>query len=402
MNFELKDIISGEIQAKIQDSLTHATGFGVAFVDKAGRHMGDCTNFCRFCSAINEIEAGQKACECSNMMAIDVSLENHKSSVYLCHAGLLSFVIPMFYEDEFIGAFTAGQVRCDDIEVPQYMEAPQAWLDDPLLREYFDEIPVFSRQQVEGAGVAFRSITNYILQQVAFNKIEQELLEIETRKLQLEHQLKVAELNALQKQVTPHFIFNVLSGISRLLDSGDYDVAQEMLSAFTHMMRYTLYDATTTVSLKQELGYVQNYLTIQRIRFGERIRYTIDCPKSLHEVQVPFFSLQPLIENAIEHGLLPCADGGEVNVRCRRHGNGIKISVRDNGVGIPADKLEDIRRSIMPGVAQGLTDRVGLYNSSRRFSYLYEDKTCFSLVSTEGKGSTVRISISEPIGLQVK
>lgn len=400
MNLELKDIISSDFQYEIQDSLAFATGFGVVFVDKAGRHIGDGGNFCRFCRAINNTEEGREACEQSNLKAIKIALQTHQSSIYLCHAGLVSFVIPMLYDGEYIGAITAGQVLCDGMEdYPRYSPSSQNWLDNPELQQYHSEIRVFSRQQVESAAVAFRNISNYIVQKVAYNKMKQELLETQTKRLQLEHQLKLAELNALQKQVTPHFIFNVLSSVTRLLESCEYQAAEKMLNSFTQMMRYTLYDANATVTLAQELGYIRNYLAIQQIRFGERIRYNIDCPTELNQLLMPFFALQPLVENAIEHGLLPRVNGGVVDILCCRKDSGVVICIQDNGVGIPADKLESLRRSLDPDCTQGSTDHVGLYNSSRRFFHMYENKVSFSLDSTLNVGAAVHIFISDPIGI---
>lgn len=90
------------------------------------------------------------------------------------------------------------------------------------------------------------------------------------KRIQLEKQLHMAQLDALQKQVTPHFIFNVINSVSRLLSLKEYDTAEEMLNSFAQMMRYSLTDAKSSVSLVQELNYIRNYLAIQSIRFGDR------------------------------------------------------------------------------------------------------------------------------------
>lgn len=396
MHLQLEDIISSDIQSEIEESLAFATGLGVVFVDKTGRHIGEGGNFCRFCKVINDTEMGRAACEQSNLDAINIALQTGRTSIYLCHAGLVSFAIPMLYDGEYIGAITAGQVLCEDMEgYPQYSPSPQHWLDNPELRAYHSEVPVFSRQQIEGAAVAFRNVSDYIIQTAAYNKVKQELMAAETKRLQLENQLKLAELDALRKQVTPHFIFNILSSVTRLLEGGEYQTAEKMLTAFTQMMRYTLCDISATVTLEQELGYIRNYLVIQHIRFGERIRYSVDCPAALDQLPVPFFALQPLVENAIEHGLLTCSSGGMVHISCRREKDGTMICVEDNGVGIPADKLEDLRRSLAADSGQRAADHVGLYNSARRFFHQYGDRVTFSLDSTVNAGTAVHIFISD-------
>lgn len=172
MGIKLEDILTPDFQSEIQDSLAHATGFGVVFVDKEGCHIGKGGNFCRFCEAINSLEEGRTACQQSNRDAILESLRTRETSIYLCHAGLVSFVIPLLYEDEYLGAITAGQTLCYDMEsFPQYTSPPKDWLTDTKLRKYHQEIRILERRQIEGATIAFHNISNYILQTFAYNTI---------------------------------------------------------------------------------------------------------------------------------------------------------------------------------------------------------------------------------------
>ncbi len=137
---------------------------------------------------------------------------------------------------------------------------------------------------------------SYIIQSLAYARIQEdlarkseELLKAENKRIELEKQLKQAQLDALQKQVTPHFIFNVINSISRLLSLKEYGTAQEMLSSFSQMLRYSLSDLRSAVPLQQELDYISNYLAIQNIRFGERIHYEITCDEELKSFFIPFF-----------------------------------------------------------------------------------------------------------------
>lgn len=402
---KLNDVITEESQNEIQDSFSLATGFGVIFTDECGNHIGSKSNFCRFCTKINETEIGAFYCSCTNKNAITIALKTKKPCIYICHAGLVNIEIPLIYENECIGAITAGNVLCSEDNLYPRDPAPTDinWLDDPELALYYKEIPVVTPKQIEGTATALSNITNYIIQTAAYAQIQkllaersEELLNAEIRRSQLEQQLKIAQLDALQKQVTPHFIFNVINSISRLMSLEEYDTAREMLDSFAQMMRYSLADIKSYVTLRQELDYIENYLAIQKIRFGSRIDYTIHCSEQLENMFIPFFSIQPLVENAIEHGILGKPSGGKLTLQCLCSENVIKIEIRDNGVGIPAAQLQELIRTLKsPEPPRERTQHVGLYNCYHRFHLTFKKLALFDIKSQPGKGTTITILIQK-------
>lgn len=220
----------------------------------------------------------------------------------------------------------------------------------------------------------------------------EELLKAENHRIELEKQLKLAQLDALQKQVTPHFMFNVINTISRLLSLKEYDTAEEMLNSFAVMLRYSLSDIRSSVTLEQELEYIQNYLSIQNIRFGDQLNYQIHCDEDMKELSIPFFSLQPLVENALKHGLLKKPEGGTLILNCTRHPEYDLIHIEDDGVGMSADTLTSIVdthvRTETPNKSH-----VGLYNSYKRFHLLFGNDLIFSINSEEGIGTTIDIQL---------
>lgn len=296
--FKLNDIITEEFQNEIQDSFSLATGFGVIFTDAEGNHIGSRSNFCRFCNKINESKEGAFYCSCTNRKAIEIALKTKKPSIYICHAGLVNIEIPLMHKGECIGAITAGNVRCSEGDIYLREPAPDDsnWFDDPELAAYYKEICCMTKKQIEGTATALSNITNYIIQTAAYSQMQEdyarkteELLKAETRRNQLEEQLKTAQLDALQKQITPHFIFNVINSVSRLMLLEEYNTAKDMLDSFAQMMRYNLSNITSFVTLRQEMDYIENYLAIQKIRFGKRISYQIDCAAELESMFIPFF-----------------------------------------------------------------------------------------------------------------
>lgn len=398
---KLNDVITEQSQNEIQNSFSLATGFGVIFTDEDGNHIGSKNNFCRFCTKINETERGSFYCSCTNKNAITIALETKNPCIYICHAGLINIEIPLIYENECIGAITAGNVLCSEDNLYPRDPAPEDvnWMDDPELAEYYSEIPVVTPKQIEGTTAALSNITNYIIQTAAYAQIQrqlaersEELLETEIRRSQLEQQLKIAQLDALQKQVTPHFMFNIINSVSRLMSLGKYDTAKEMLDSFAQMMRYSLANIKSYVTLRQELEYIENYLAIQKIRFGSRIDYRIHCDKELESIFIPFFSIQPLVENAIEHGILNKPSGGKLVLECLSLDDLIQIQIEDNGVGIPSRQLADLCM-LMKSPEPPKDQHVGLYNCYHRFYLTFKHRVSLKINSQPGKGTAIIIKI---------
>lgn len=402
MRIELKDILTEEFLNQFQDSFAFATGFGVVFVDLDGNHIGEGSNFSKFCAEINKTKEGACYCAQTNRKAIDIAIKTKKSSIYVCHAGLINIEIPLTYDGEYIGAITAGQVLCSDMDdYPRDTKSDSMpWLKTEEAAEYFKNIKVLTRQQIEATATSLENFTNYIIQNTMYNKLQEKLnhehqknLEYERKQIEMEHQLKLAELDALQKQVTPHFVFNVINSISRLISMKEYPVAIDMLDSFAQMLRYSLSNVSSEITLEQELNYIKNYLAIQKTRFSERIEYEITADKEVLSFKIPYFSLQPLVENAIEHGLLPLSGGGKVMVTCKLHNEHFLIDISDNGIGIDDIKIKDIRNSLNTNKNTQPNNHIGLYNCYRRFKLMYGDDVEFSIVSEHRNGTGVFICV---------
>ena len=404
---DIRDLLSKELQEELQESFAFATGFGVVFVDREGRHLGEGSNFTSFCRAINADPKGEGCCQCSNQKALRIALEEARPSIYICHAGLVNIEIPLILEGEFVGAITAGQVLCSDTGCfPEDERASEKWwAQDENYSRYYEEIPVFSRKQIEETARALQNLTRYILNlkahakmQEEINQVTRELLRNQKKQMDLKNQLSQARFEALQKQIMPHFTFNVLNSISRSLSLGNAECAEEMLSSFSSMLRYTLTQSTSHVTLRQEIDYIDNYLSIQKHRFGDRIGYSILCDKSMETLVLPFFTLQPLVENAIEHGLLNPGQlqGGKLLISCKKKHGTCEIKIMDDGAGIEGKKLKALRKKlgytrkrINPG------EGIGMRNCLERLKLFFGKRCRMEIRSREGKGTTITLSIKD-------
>jgi two-component system LytT family sensor kinase len=205
--------------------------------------------------------------------------------------------------------------------------------------------------------------------------------------LKLEEQKRLlleARLDALQRQINPHFLFNTLNSIASLVRMKP-ELARQMTVKLANILRALLKDHDTYVPLREELSFTDDYIDIEVVRFGtEKLRVEKDIDPRTLDVLVPSILLQPLIENSIKHGLDPRIHGGTVTLRSRLQGDRVMIEVADDGVGIVARPTSELRRT---GAG------IGMQNVRERLEVLYGTQARFTVVSNPGRGTLVSIEI---------
>jgi hypothetical protein len=200
------------------------------------------------------------------------------------------------------------------------------------------------------------------------------------KSLELERQLSAAQLRALQMQLEPHFLFNTLNAITTLVELGRQGEAVEMLGHLNAILKSTLKrTAPEKVPLSQELEIVENYLAIEQVRFADRLRIEIKVEPSALDSLVPCFLLQPIVENAIRHGIAHCESNGLVQASARRDGNLLRLEVRDSGQG-----FDSIAK---PG------NGIGLKNTRERLTHFYDNTYDMKAGPLEMGGFEVAIAI---------
>jgi signal transduction histidine kinase len=158
-----------------------------------------------------------------------------------------------------------------------------------------------------------------------------------TEAAQLNEELSKAQLAALLRQMEPHFMFNTLNSIAGLVRDDRKTAVVNMIVGLSEILRRASQNQRPETTLAEEVEYLQRYIDIQKVRFGERLRYSVDIPDALMEVQVPSLLLQPLVENAIKHGLAERAAGGEIRVAAAGAGGSLSLSVYNDGPEFAAD-----------------------------------------------------------------
>ncbi len=206
----------------------------------------------------------------------------------------------------------------------------------------------------------------------------------ERRALELEASLSKARLDALRLQINPHFLFNTLNAIASLIHTRP-EAADEMIGSLSELLRASLHGGGGhEVSLADEMEMLRLFTDIERTRFGDRIRFEEDLPVETLTGVVPSLILQPLVENAIRHGLEPRVQAGTVTIRARREENRLLLSVSDDGVGYyPGDDPPERAKS----------GGIGLANTRARLRALYGDDQKLAIASGASGGTTITLDI---------
>jgi len=222
-----------------------------------------------------------------------------------------------------------------------------------------------------------------------------ELLSMQMELAEIDYQTHLAveaKLDALQAQINPHFLFNTLNTIGALIRINP-SLARSLLYRFASYFRYSLKEKGRFVTVREELEFIRNYLILEKARFGRKLNIIQCVDPDLKEQVIPILSVQPLIENAIRHGITPKESPGTVKITVRSLGNeAVEISVKDDGVGIKPELMPHV---LEPGFGTG--SGVGMSNVHERLKMIYGEENGLIIASTPGEGTEVKFSIPRQI-----
>ncbi|SMC54277.1 two-component system, sensor histidine kinase YesM [Oscillospiraceae bacterium] len=199
--------------------------------------------------------------------------------------------------------------------------------------------------------------------------------------------LRETELALIQAQINPHFLYNTLDAIVWLIESGKNEQAETMVTSLSFYFRSFLSDGRDIVTIAEETKHVRSYLEIQQVRYRDIMEYEIDIDPSIAKCKLPKLTLQPLVENAIYHGLKPKRGKGNITVTGRSDKGFIILEVKDTGAGMDEDTLT----SLLTKIHNEDTTSFGLVSAYKRLKLLYGDDVDFDILSKAGEGTTIDI-----------
>ena len=256
--------------------------------------------------------------------------------------------------------------------------------DPPSFRIHVDDL-TRGRRFLSDDVAALEAVAIAVARRIDAIRIARERFDREIREQEIGKLATEAELKALRAQINPHFLFNALTTIGYLIQTAP-PRALDTLLRLTTLLRGVFTSEGQFTTLGREIDVVESYLDIERARFEDRLGVSIDVPVRLRAVRVPPLVLQPLVENAVKHGIAPREIGGHVAVRARvepggaDHSRHLCLTVDDSGAGVSTEALRD-------GIDRG----VGIRNVERRLKYQYGGAASLSIRSTPGKGTIVTV-----------
>lgn len=421
-DIDLTHIVNSSILQTFPDAFYKATGFACGIHNLAGDLMTTIprSNYCPFCRNMYFSSQGHKKCLFSNIKGDKRAYLSSEPYIYRCHAGLVDVSAPIIVNGEHFGSITFGQLiisKLDDKlrgEVRRKIaDFPKPFQEKQLLA--LEKVPVVSLKQVKGLAQLLSLIANNIVTLIISN-LEEKALNVENTKiideikanLTLEKKFRKAqlklremELKMLQAQINPHFLYNTLDSIKWLAVLHGADDIRHMTVALGSLLRYSLDREQDNVSVRKELETVESYLIIQKYRYGDKLSFAIQVDEGVLDFCIPKLLFQPLVENAILHGLEPQSTKGNVFIRGWPEGDGSAvIEIADDGMGMTPDTYQRVNASLNSQhqkqgerLQEDMPGRVGLANVNKRLMYRFGEASKLQIKSCANEGTVIRFRI---------
>lgn len=401
----LLSLLDAQFVSQILNKLSEAIDLSLAMIDNAGHFIAKTANYPLFCSLLEDAaDATCTASYCRPRIA-DMCAHTgvHESQLFLCCNNIASVIVPIRNNNAVVGYIKCGQVFLSKPDANTAAGSLKSLANkygidcDELTAAYFG-IKILPKSRLYAAAEATSAIAKYItdMSVTTFRQKELDnsriyLMQEQMAKSELEKSLRESDFKLLLSQMNPHFLFNTLSTIAQMayLD-GSYKVA-DLVWNLSDLLRTTLHKTDQLIPLHEELEILKSYIQLQLARFGDKLSIIVKADDCIAGQMVPCMILQPLVENAVIHGLEGRKENGLITVLAFESNKRIHFVVQDNGLGFPALKPG-------PGEKIGL----GLQIVRNRLKYYYGDHYTFDIESQPGHGTKVRFSLPSSGGLHEK
>lgn len=391
--YTLDEIIDIPSLQNIQNKFSKMTNMSAITVDKTGTPITKPSNFTRFCNLIRTSKEGYRRCINCDAQGGLKSTQLKKPVIYTCHAGLTDLSAPIIVNDIHFGSMLCGQVvikgngnkKLIDLEkLSNELSLPVDELEATLLH-----VKSLKYNKITSSADFLSLCTNSIAKMGVATITHSELLEETKEKMKFQQLAKDAQIKSIQSQLDPHFLFNTLNTIAGMALMENCDQTADLIYSLSDILRYSIKNSKDMVEIGTELENVKKYLFIQTIRYSDKLNYDIEIPDEIFRYKIPAMTLQPIIENAIMHGLEPKKDPGIIKI----HGEVlpdkfIQIKITDNGIGMSNEKLNSINNKLS---STSINGGIGIKLVHDRLIYYLGPESGVKIESVPGIGTTVNV-----------
>lgn len=419
-NISINRIVNASILQELPDAFYEATGLATGIHDLNGELITSIPKNCftTFCRNMFFSSEGHKKCSICNNKGDQRAFEIKGPHIYRCHAGLIDVAAPIIVNGHHMGTISCGQILLQPLneQYRQRVRRKLASFPDEFIEiqmNALESVPVIPLTRIKALSRLLWALANNLVNLVNKYIREKELnvknsklideikaqsnLEKEIKNAQLS--VKEAELKALQAQINPHFLYNTLDSIQWLAVIHGVEDIQKMINSLGQLMRHSLNTKHIIVTLREELEKLKHYICIQKIRYGDKIDIKINIENEAIGFLIPKLILQPIIENAIQHGLEPKPESGSVWINgLLTDKDELLIEVVDDGVGMDEKAFSALNRRLNSQngyLSEGNENRhkVGLLNVHKRLCSFLGLKYGLKLTMNKLGGLTVSFLI---------
>lgn len=386
-NEKIEELLTVDFSNRYSGLLT-LSDLSLVVVDLSGRILYEFIPTPDFCKCVCQTEQHTVCMACIEAM------QNTNSATSVCPNGLRNIVVPIKEENTTVAYVIGGRVYSRDTEFQKYMlDIPKLAQRQGLDAEFVAKTCAMLKTADSKKIDAHEQLCTYIAQSITRSltsglqapqqSIEKDMLEKKIIDLE-------AKNNSLM--VNPHFLFNTLNCIARIAYFEHAPKTEELIYYLSDLLRYNVQNGQSLHTIQAELDNIEKYLYIQKARFQSRLQYTINVPEHIRSCRIPNMVLQPVVENALIHGIAPKRDGGKIDIYAENHGDKIMIFVVDNGNGFDREVLKRMKEK------DSASNRdMGLRITDKRIKQYYGEEYGLEVVKSDYSGSTVSITISKSL-----
>lgn len=381
-----KSLMDSKLYSRYSGLLS-LSNIALQLIDTNGNIMLEFNPSPDFCKFICQEDATKI---CSDYIS---RLEPGKGERFICRHGLENILLPININNETIGYAVGAQVYSIDSEYQKYLIDIMSIAKDKQIEPEFIAKSIATIKTIDESKLEIHEqICNHISQNISsdfsqsIHTSDKAIARLSIEKEMLEKKVIDLEAKNMSLVINPHFLFNTLNSIARIAYFEKSHTTEELIYCLSDLLRYNVKQDDELHTIGAEMDNIEKYLYIQKMRYKNRLEYEIDISDHIKAHRIPNMIIQPIVENALVHGLTPKRDGGKLKIYAEKYNNDINIFVTDNGNGFPKEVLQSLHQS---------ENRLGIgfRNTDKRLKRYFGEQYGLKIAKSDFSGSTVSISI---------